>query len=70
MVVYRKTHRKMVVFHGILWEILSGFITQGWLKYPRTEWRFLARKITDKRSIFQHAMFDYRGLNSRMLVRI
>ena len=36
----------------------SGVIKHGWLENPRAEWRFLARKITDRWSIFQHAMFD------------
>ena len=35
-------------------------IKHGVLENPRTEWRFIARKITDQWSIFQHAMFDYR----------
>ena len=36
---------------------------QTWLENPRTEWRFLARKITYKWSIFQHAMFGYRKVS-------
>ena len=35
----------------------SGVIAHGW-KIPY-KWRFLARKIADKWSIFQQAMFDY-----------
>ena len=35
-------------------------IKHGWVENPRTEWRFLARKITDNWSILQHTMFDYR----------
>ena len=42
--------------------IPSGVIKHGVLENPRTEWRFLARKSTDKWSIFQHAMFDYQRL--------
>ena len=30
------------------------------MENPRTERRFLARKIIDRWFIFQHAMFDYR----------
>ena len=35
-------------------------IKHGQLENPRTQWRFLAGKITCKQSISQHAMFDYR----------
>ena len=44
-------------FYGIYPLVSSNMV--GW-KIPRTEWRFLARKITDKWSIVQHAMFDCR----------
>ena len=36
---------------------------QTWLENPRTEWRLIARKISDKWSIFQQAIFDYRRLD-------
>ena len=39
-------------------DLPSGIIKDGW-KIP-CKWRFLARKISDKWSIFQHAMLDYR----------
>ena len=32
--------------------IPSGNQPHGWLENPRTGWRFLARKITNKRPIF------------------
>ena len=51
-----------MAYYGLLWFIImvyyyehtnmvdnglpSGVIKQGWLENPRTEWRFLARKIT------------------------
>ena len=40
-------------------DIASGHQPHGWMENPRTQWRILARKIVDKWSIFQHAMFDY-----------
>ena len=38
----------------------------GWLENPRTEWRFLARNIADKWSLFQYAMLDYRTVYPRI----
>ena len=34
-------------------------IKHGLLGNPQSEWRFIARKITDQWSIFQQAMLDY-----------
>ena len=42
-------------------DLPSGVIKHGWLENPRTQWRYLARKINDIWSIFQHAMFDDTG---------
>ena len=43
----------------------SGFIKHGWLENSLTECRFLDKKILDKWSIFQPAMFDYRRVEVR-----
>ena len=63
VVTIGKNHRKTIGkwwFYGILWDLPSGVIKHGWLENPRTEWRF-HRKIMNKWSIFQHAMFDCQG---------
>ena len=53
----------------LLWDIYYGIFKvytlwfhQTWLamENPRTECRFLSRKIMDKWSMFQHATFEYR----------
>ena len=41
-------------------------VMKHWLENPRLEWRFLARKITQKQSIFQQAMFDYRRVAKQL----
>ena len=46
--------------------IPSGNEPHGWLENPRAEWRFLARKISYKSSIFQQTMFDYRRVVSTL----
>ena len=38
----------------------SGVIKNGWLENRRTEWKFLARKITYLYGPFSIAMSDYR----------
>ena len=35
--------------NGILWDLPSG---DTWLENPRTEWRLIARKITELNSMF------------------
>ena len=47
----------------VYWDLM-GFTLwchQTWLagESPLAEWMFLARRITDQWSIFQHAMFEY-----------
>ena len=42
------------------WDVLSGVIKHGWLESPQTEWRFIARTITDIHRPFFIAMVDYR----------
>ena len=43
-----------------------GVIKHGWLENPRTELRFLARKINYRWSIFLHTIFDYRSAGGYM----
>ena len=43
-------------------------IKHGLLENPLTEWRFIARNIIDKWSIFQQARFDYRRLTHGLIV--
>ena len=73
--IHLKYHRKTIGkwwfkwwFHGSLWGIPSSFIKHGWLENPRTQWRFLGRKITDScgRFILQQTMFDYRRVSYNM----
>ena len=45
-----------------------GWCNQTWQRKIADEWRFLARNITNKWSIFQHAMFDYRRVSSFSLI--
>ena len=59
---------KVEVSHCHVSETPSGFIKRGWLENPRTEWRFLARKITDFYGFYGPcfiAMFDDRMPKSR-----
>ena len=80
LVNHRKTigkpeenHRKTVTttgkwwFYGILWDLPSGNETLLAGKSPRIGG--FRRKITDRWSIFQQAMFDYqRVLNNSVIV--
>ena len=56
----RKAIGKLRFFHGILWNF-TGLIKHGW-KIPELNGG-VNRKIIDKWSIFQHAMFDCRRVN-------
>ena len=51
---------------GLIWpKWYPLVIRHGWLEHPRSEWRFLARKITYVYGLFSIAMFDYGRVNQR-----
>ena len=53
-----------MTFHGIFrWFFPYPLVIKHGNGKSPYQWRFLARKITDKSSMFQQAMFDYQRVN-------